>query len=239
MSEKKFKIDPGPNPGMPITIIEKPGLPEAPPHEFSVEGNIYCVREYIEGRLNSASDRQSILPGLASIMIDRLSNEIVFSLDISDKYAGSVKGSLKDNPRFLEFELNNPKVFTREQFLSLLRRNRDLLLTPTIIDEVKRVAMTATSNVVDGGDKRGNKEKLFDKTVKADIRETFSIHVSPWLGTPETTFLLDLCMEVAENKIVFWLECNGLEGILKKMADQIIDQEKIFYKEQLILVMEK
>lgn len=238
--ENKILINPQ---GDKLTILNGNALELKHPERLSVVGQIESVRKYLDARrgsLLSSDSLQFINKDLAVIYINEDEGTISLSVDPNNPFSTTVKGELKVNPELASFQINKSHRFTRETFLDLITFRRRFFDSVADWDNLKtkfqRLKVSSSAEIEQGSDKRGNRENTFKKEVNSDeVPASFKLNMPIFKGQPSRSFQVDICVDVTDAGVKFFLESNDLVELADADKKKIISDQLQGYLDYCII----
>jgi hypothetical protein len=223
--------------GSALTIREGKALEEKHPEKLVIKGRIETVRRYLDARratLQAPGRLQHIDKDLAVITIDEDALSIHLDVDPNNVFGTEVTGQMQHNPYLASFNINKNHKFSRESFMELLKFSRrffnDRVEHENVLNAVKRLKVSSTSDISQDSDNRGNKEAIFKKSVdSASIPNSFTLLIPIFKGQISRKFSVDLCLEVTDAGVKFYLESVELVELTEQDRKSIINAELANY----------
>lgn len=194
--------------GTPIEIVLREGSAQQINNKvpFSFNGNIDAVRRFLEGQL---------IPTVHTVVIfDSEAKQIQATIDYGHEVCGLIFSKVEYSQPMLVFGVNQDKRFTLDGLRKLVRLQRVYFADA---DEhaqllLKLEGFTAKVNtlITDERNNRGNLKKELSRSVDADIPFQFKLSLPVFKGAGRYPFLVDVCMDVADSGVTFWLESAQL-----------------------------
>lgn len=238
--ENQFLISPQ---GDKLTILHGNALELRHPERLIIVGQIESVRKYLDARrgvLLSSDSLQHINRDLAVITVNEDEGNIILTVDPNNPFTTSVKGELKANPELAPFQINKAHRFTRETFLDLIAFRRRFFSEVSEWDNLKtkfqRLKITSNSEVDQGSDKRGNRDNNFKKEVNSDeVPASFKLEMPIFKGQPPRKFQVDICVDVTDAGVRFFLESADFIELMELDKKKIISDQLQSYLDYCII----
>lgn len=199
-------------------------LPIKEPNIIKISGDIHSVATFIKGRSDGHS-LQAIDKNKAVIIVDKRKKTILLQLDPENHYGTTVTGKLEQSKELEQFGINTSARYDRKALLSLLRFNRlffeDKGQHAQVIAGLYKLRIKSETEIQQEKDNQGNKRNLHEvKTVDdGGLVKEFNITVPLFQGFDPKNITVEICFEVLNGDVSFWLESIGL----KEASDAAID----------------
>ena len=242
--EKELNITVTPGADGLVTIKHVQGLDEVSPVALRLVGNIKAVNEFIRVRKSFVeSDLQNVLPGQSIVSVDRDAMDVTLFTNPNFVLATTVIARLLDNPDLKAFGINEPKIYNREQFVKLLKFNKRFFYNQevhaAILKSYQAFTAGTQASVKSGSDDRGNKAHGFEKLVTTNVPAFFDLKIPIFKDEQPVTFQVEICLDVSENSVKFWLESVQLIDLTILLRDELLDLAVIEAKELGLVVIYK
>lgn len=218
--------------GNELIIREGDALPLKEPMALVYTGDLKCVRSYIDKHKDqSIVDANAISPAHAVILVDKKAMTICLKTNPQDVYGTVITGKLALSDELVAFGINQPgKQHNRKPFLDLIRFNRihfsDMDTHSALVSGVQQLSVSNTQKLDAKDDTRGNKSMGFDKTVNSDkIPMKFVLDIPLFNGYEKVKVMVDVCLDVSEANVVFWLESVELSELLQTKRDELMKEQ--------------
>jgi hypothetical protein len=222
-----------------LTIREGKALEEKHPERFMIKGRIESVRQYLDARRGSTlaeGTLQHIDKDKAVIIVNEEELTITLKLDPNNPFGTEVIGQMQHNADLAGFQINKEHKFSRESLVKLLTFSRrffnDAVEWENTLNAVRRLKVSSTSDISQDTDNRGNKELIFKKSVdSANIPKSFILLIPIFKGQVPRKFSVDLCLEVTDAGVKFYLESVELVELTEQDRKDIINKELLTYSD--------
>lgn len=205
-------------------------LPLKEPRIIAIVGDIHSVANFIKAR-ESGHSSQEINKNKAIVTVDKNARAIVLQLDPEDHYGASVTAKLELSEELKQFGINTSSRYNRKQLLDLIRFNRlyfeDKVQHAQVMAGLYKLRVKSETEVQQEKDNQGNKRSLLDvKTVEdGGMVKDFNLTVPIFKGFSSQNILVEICFEVVNGDVSFWLESIGLKEVIDASVDGIIAEE--------------
>ncbi|MBX2906205.1 MAG: hypothetical protein KF744_09215 [Taibaiella sp.] len=197
---------------------------------IALTGDIHAVAQYMKVRSESAQGIQVPDKSKAVVVVNKDAMTIVLDLDPDNYAKTTVTAKLEKSKELLKFGINEEVFYDRKGLLKELKFSRNLfdnqVTYNAVMASLMQVRMQTQAEMQQSSDNRGNRNNQDMVQVHApDFVSTFVLNVPVYKGFPAEKIEVEICFEVRDNKIVFWLESVGLNDVLAAKIDGIFDAE--------------
>lgn len=205
-------------------------LPLKEPNVINISGDIHSVATFIKNRTEGHS-LQAIDKNKAIVLVDKDKRVIVLKLDPENHYGACVTGKLEPSKELQEFGINTTTRYNRKGLLDLLRFNRlyfqDKNEHAKTLLGLNKLRIKSQTEIEQEKDNQGNKRSLVDvKTVDdGGLIKEFKITLPLFKGFSAQNVLVEICYEVVNGDVSFWLESVGLKEAMESQIDGIFEEE--------------
>lgn len=229
--------------GSSLTVREGKALEEKHPERLLLKGRIETVRQYLDARraTGQAPGRlQHIDKDLAVIIVNEEDLSITLKVDPNNPFGTEIAGQMQHNADLASFQINKEHKFSRESLVKLLTFSRrffnDAVEWENVLNAVRRLKVSSVSDITQDSDNRGNKELVFKKSVdSANIPKSFTLLIPIFKGQIPRKFSVDLCLEVTDAGVKFYLESVELVELTEQDRKDIIYKELLTYSDYCII----
>jgi len=205
-------------------------LPLKEPKIIKIDGDIHSVATFITNRTTGFSS-QNIDKNNAVVTVDKYEKTIILQLDPENYYGATIIGKLEQSPELKQFGINTSTRYGRKQLLDLLRFNRlffeDKNKHAQILAGLYKLRIKSETEIQQEKDNQGNKRSLHDvKTVDdGGLVKEFNITLPLFKGFGAKNITVEICYEVVNGDVSFWLESIGLKEAIDSAIDGIFEEE--------------
>lgn len=219
--------------GSTLTILEGSAptpLPLKEPQIIKISGDIHSVSNFIKSR-ESGYGLQEIDKNKAIVSVDKTAKTIVLQLDPENYYGATVTGKLEQSEELKQFGINTSARYNRKSLLDLIRFNRlffeDKNEHARVITGLAKLRIKSEQEIQQEKDNQGNKRMLHEvKTVDDNgLVKEFTLTIPLFKGFPAQKITVEICFEVLNGDVSFWLESIGLKEAADAAVDGIFSQE--------------
>lgn len=230
MAENKYYITPQ---GSEIIIRE--GSAQEPlklkePNVIHIAGDIRSVSTFIKGRQNGHSS-QAIDTSKAIVEVSKDSKKIKLSLDPENYYGATVTATLTAATELAPFGINQEKRFTRKDLHKQLKFSKYLFEDKAAYDLVcsslVQIRMKTDTEINQMKDNKGNSTDNVETRVSApeNFPKSFILTIPIFKGFPAEKIEVEICYDVLDGAVSFWLESIGLRELMDSKIDDIFKKE--------------
>lgn len=205
-------------------------LPLKEPKIINITGDIHSVSNFITNRSDGFSSQQ-IDRNKAIVTVDKSARSITLQLDPENHYGATVTGKLDQSEELKQFGINTSTRYNRKQLLDLIRFNRlffeDKNEHARVIAGLYKLRIKSETEIQQEKDNQGNKRTLHDvKTVDDNgLVKEFNLTVPLFKGFAAQKITVEICFEVLNGDVSFWLESVGLKEAAESSIDGIFKEE--------------
>ena len=195
-----------------LVVREGAALPLREPNAVNITGDIRSVATFLNLRKNNVVDQgfQEVIPGRALIYTDKKNLTIVYNGDPQNVYGTIIKGILEESEELKKFAINTQTVYTKDQFLKLVRFNKVFFVSgdahESLVSGLQKFTASTSGDITNNKDNRGNKVEHFGKQVTTDLPLEFTLRIPIFNGEDYCTFRVELGIDITENSTRFYLE---------------------------------
>lgn len=227
MEDKKIVINAAQGVSV-IHLLEGEAPKNFYPTKVKVSGNAHAVSDFIKG----LSCNLDVCKVIITINADRLS--IVLDSDPESENEGYIVTAKIE--KFLDlqnFGINQEKFFSLKDLEKHIRMNRfyfaDKDAHMALAGQLRSFKAKVDSDITQMQDQRGNKANAFNKTVTSDLAADFVLTIPIFKGGEPKTFRVEICYDVTDSAVRFWLESVELFELEKSMAETLLNGFKEEY----------
>jgi hypothetical protein len=208
-------------------------LPLKEPKIIVIAGDIHSVANFINGRQTGHS-AQEIDQNRAVVMVDKFHKTITLLVDPENYYGATIVAKLEQSKELEQFGINTSTRYNRKQLLDLLRFNRlffeDKNQHAQVITGLYKLRIKSETEIQQEKDNQGNKRNLLDvKTVDdGGLVKEFNITLPLFKGFDPKQITVEVCFDVLNGDVSFWLESIGLKEVTDAAIDGIFEEELRF-----------
>lgn len=199
------------------TIKILTGFAESPINRTAVNihGDIHSVASYI--KINEGL----IDKGKAYILFSESTRQINLFTDPGSPLGLLVNGTLETYPELDSFKINksSSQTFSQTQLEKLIRMNRiwfrDKDEHMTLVGKLKSFTAKVQADIQSEQDQRSNKNNKYLKQVTTDLASDFVLSIPIYKGADPSTFRVEICYELTDAQVSFWLESVELYELQK------------------------
>jgi hypothetical protein len=205
-------------------------LPLKEPVIVKISGDIHSVTNFINTRENGHGS-QAIDKNKAIVTVDKHQRTIVLQLDPENHYGATVTAKLEQSKELEQFGINTTTRYNRKGLLDLLRFNRlffeDKAQHEKLLQGLYKLRIKSETEIQQEKDNQGNKRSLHDvKTVDdGGMLKEFTITLPIFKGFTAKKITVEVCYEVVNSDVSFWLESIGLKEAVDGSVDEIFEEE--------------
>lgn len=205
-------------------------LPIQEPQVIEISGDIHSVANFIKNR-QSGYSLQAIDKNKAIVTVDKHKKTILLQLDPENYYGASILGTLEQSEELKQFGINTTVKYNRKQLLDLIRFNRlyfqDRNQHGQIVLGLSKLRIKSETEIQQEKDNQGNRRNLQDvKTVDdGGMVKEFTLTLPLYKGFTNQNITVEICFDVVNGDVQFWLESVGLKEAMESQIDEIFNKE--------------
>lgn len=212
-----------------IIIREGNAAPPIVPVAVSISGDIRSVGAFINKR-REVSNRQEVDPDTSIIQVNNAAYSIQLDTDPNSPLNTKVVAKLQLSDELKAFRVNEGKLMTQKEIVEILKFNsvwfKDKDEWQKVYDAYRFFEYTANAQgTSQAKDTRGNSGNTFQKAVKTNLPEDFTLKLPIFKGEQEKVFRVEICLDATDAGCRFWLESVELHELM------IIERDLIFKRE--------
>lgn len=236
MESEKLQVVFGENVTKAELIIREGGavkeLDPKAPIKTDIKGAIGTPFEYLKKRVGTGQFEQE----RSHILIDRDNVTLSLVINEDDYYnSGSIVGTLDFNPKFIEFGINNGKVWTPTELGMFFKMNRafftdrktNMELVTTLMNFTATVNNTLERLVKENGDRKDN----FSQVVNSNLPKSFTLQMPIFKGMESETLEVETFAQINGREVSLLLLSPGANQALEDIRNKVIDEQIAAIKE--------
>lgn len=233
MKEVKVEVKPN-HEGIAIVEVRTGEAAKIPDmRSFNFSGNIDTVSEYLTKMKDMVKTEDCI------IECDYDSKRITLSIDHDCEIKSVIQGNLTKTEELKRFEINAGKFYSSKNLIDLIKRNRLYFLNKdnkNILDKLMKLTFDKTISGKNFDDTKGNLSLSYDQAVKLNSEMHFILDIKIFKGFPAVHVPVEICFDISETGVTFWLESIELIEIEKTLSDKIINDELAKIDPRFVLI---
>lgn len=140
-----------------------------------------------------------------------------------------LKGALQINPDIASLGVNTKDKYTSKELSDLLRFNKfffaDKAQATAIVSNLQKFKAKIEKEIEAFDDNKGNKKDLYEVKTTGNHDLEYTLEMPLFIGQPNVRFRVDVCVDVTDGDILFYLESTELSELNKGEAEKIINAE--------------
>lgn len=216
--------------------------PVVQPKKIVIVGNITAITAWLalkEHDKKNAFVTVLLEPPTGS---KNLAAELKFYDSASNPLATKIKAELLFSPVLAQIGINDlGKQYGKDNFLTFLKMSRVLFPDREkhgiLLSQVKNFSAEVKRKIEDKAVEHGNKNSSFSQSVKTDILQEIVFEIPVFKGEVPRRFNVEICYDVTDGGIRFWLESPDLLEIIDKEKKEIIERELTVIAEKQITII--
>ena len=228
--------------GNEVVIREGKALPLQEPKKIEIAGDIKSVAAYLNGRHANGQmgvglqevDKRKVL-----VLVSKQAGTITLMLDANSIYGTVITGKLEASDEVKKFAVNTETLYTKEQMVKLVKFSRvyfdDKDGHDTLLKSLMAMRIKTESDLRSEKDNRGNMNVGIDKKVTGDIPQGFALVIPVFKGFEAKKIWVEICYDVTDSSIRFWLESVELNDIIQRETDAIFADQLVSCEDFVII----
>lgn len=202
-----------------LVIREGAAAPVILPNKLELHGDYTAVMEWLRVNKSTLDKHVAVFSYDSNVM----------SLDVNTKpqFEDSiiVSATLRHNRELEAFGINKEKFYSKKDLEKLVKMNRFFFKNADenakLLIALSKLNLKVEALINDEKDKRGNTNQGYSQNVTSDMPLDFTMSIPIYQGLPNSTFRVEICFDVTDRSIRFWLESVELKELQMDLADQI------------------
>jgi hypothetical protein len=230
MSIERFLIQPS---GNEIIIREGKAVDQLPlkePKIINISGDIKAISTFLSGRTDGYSS-QAVDKNKAVVLVNKSAKTILLSLDPENHYGATVLAKLEAATELAPFGINQDKRFDRKSLQKLIKFSKYLFEDKAHYDfvcvQLSKIRMKSNTEINQAKDTKGNSLDSVETLVFApiDFPKSFFLTIPIFKGFPAEKIEVEICYDVMDGSVSFWIESIGLRELTDSKIDDIFSDE--------------
>jgi len=235
--------------GNEFTFLEGKALEQKPPVRVLIAGHITTPGDYLKKRFRDKIDSpesanngvalQKVDLRSAVITVDEDKMSITLELDPENPYGGVIIGKLEYTDYLSQFQINEPKMLTREAVVKLLRFSKLLFRDADKYDDLLKAFQAfdfkAYVEASRSEDTRGNRAAAVSKKIETKLPNDFVLALPIFKGQQKEEFRVEICFDTTDATIMFWFESVELANLIEQRKIEIMTDELLPFQDFVII----
>lgn len=202
------------------------------PVKTSISGTIGTVVEYLKKRVNTGQFTQE----LSHLIVNREDVSIKLVFNENNEYTrGVVVGKLQIHPKFVEFGINNNKVWSPTELGMFFKMNRAFFADKTenmkLVTTLMNFTATVNNTIERSVKENGNRTDNFAQVVNSNLPESFRLRIPIFKGMQAEDLEVETFAQINGREVAFILLSPGANQTLEDLRDSAIDVQLEAIKE--------
>jgi hypothetical protein len=220
-----------------VTILHGDAPKPINKEAVTIDGNINAVKEFIATRESKTLDKDTTV-----ILFNEQKGLITLQSNPGHPHNTTINAKLEVYPELNEFGINKEKYYGLREMEKFVRMNRfwfgDKEAHMRLVSELKAFNAKVQSELSSEADQRGNKNQAFKKQVTSELAADFVLTIPLFKGSESSTFRVDICYDVTDAQVRFWLESVELFELQKQAVFKAFEPQRISFVEKGFTVLE-
>lgn len=237
-----------------LTIREGKALELREPNVINITGDIDTVKNFVAKRYikdvpenvdevavpGKVYNLQEFYKNTAVVTFNKSKLTISLEVNPQDFYGPKVSGSLMESDELAPWAINDAKTFNREELVKLIRFNKRFFADAVVHDKVLKafesLSLTGNTQVEAASNSRGNQNTQFKKILNTDnVPTSFVLEMPLYKGQPKKKFMVDICIDSSESRVIFWFESVELKELQDSTVETIFNEQKELFGDFVIV----
>lgn len=188
----------------------------------------------VAGRYDAVTNwwkqREKSINKIAShVEVDLDKGTITLFVEPNHPHQITVTGSVTLNKHLAKLKIETTQRFTSKELSQLLRTNRilfkDAASHSELLKKLNAFATKAQVEIDQMDDSRGNAKERIETKLETDIPQAFTLKSAIVQGGEERDFEVNICMEIRDKGISFWLESTEMSELLLSETKTLLTNE--------------
>jgi hypothetical protein len=198
-----------------------------PPVKIDLSGVIGAPVEFLTHRLDQ---EDQINQKRCHVIVNREDISITLITSENDEYnRGIIKGTLSMHPKFVEFGINESKIWTPTELGMFFKMNRaffsDLSENMRLVTELMNFTATVNNSIEKSAKENGDRIDKFAQTVYSNLPKAFVLNIPIFKGKPSEILEVETFAQVNGREIAFILISPAANQVMEDIRDKVIDEQ--------------
>jgi hypothetical protein len=211
-------------------IIREGKAPEIyDPLAIVLNGTITAPADFADKR------KEVISPLETNVVANFTDRTIRLTVNESSRFKTEIKGTLEMFADLAEMQINGKKTYTSIEFLNMIKFKgsyfKDKEQHTSLLGALKAFEAKVAQEFQNANDYKGAAATKKVVDIKTNVGLEFSLSLPIFTGGEHTSFLVDVCVDINNGGVIFWLESiqlhdlitKGTEHEFKKQLDRLMD----------------
>ena len=203
------------------------------PEQIVLSGIISAPADFATAR------KSTFNPLKVNVVADYTVKVITLTVNEDSKFKTIVTGKLEDFPELKEMCINGKKQFTHKELLDLIKfkgsffKNKEQHIA--MITALKKFDAKVQQEFENANDYKGAMATKKVVDIKTNLGLEFSLAIPMFTGGEVTTFLVDICVDINNGGVIFWLESVELHDLQTKALETEFEKQLLRLKDYVII----
>lgn len=210
-----------------VTILEGAAPPYREPKILNIKGALDAPQRFLAGKKNLFK------PINDHVTISITNGQIILYVNDKDHFGDIITGSISKTDELSQFRINSGHLWTIQELLTMVKRTKYFFPDEEDHKSVVNYLMNFKSKVTTEIEKiqatNGNAKNLMERFVNTDAPKQFKLKIPIFIGYPEETFRVEVCIDATSADLKLYLESEELFKLIEqKKREHLADQEAFF-----------
>lgn len=208
-------------------------LDPKPPVKINLSGVIGSPVEFLTHRRDQ---EDQINQKRCHVIVNREDISISLIINENDEYNnGIIVGKLSMHPKFIEFGINENKVWTPTELGMFFKMNRaffpDKSENMRLVTELMHFTATVNNSIERAAKENGDRTDKFAQTVNSNLPKAFMLSLPIFKGDSQRTLEVETFAKVNGNEVSFILISPAANQVMEDIRDKVIDEQVALIRE--------
>jgi hypothetical protein len=202
------------------------------------EGQAEIIREPLKVELSGtikapgdffANRKEDLKENECHVVYSKTDGKIVLTTDEGNYYGSRVTGSLRKNPDLVAFGINSGKMWSIKDLMQKLKMSRAFFPDKdeclNIVTNLSKSKIKVDTILEQETSNSGSSKNNIEVSVKSEFNLFFGLELPVFVGFDKKKFKTEICLNVRDKAVEFWLESVELEEILQSEMESIMNAE--------------
>lgn len=178
-----------------------------------------------------AAARKSTFDALkTNVVADYTAKKITLTANEDSKFQTTITGALEDFPELADMNINKKKTYGQRELLDLIKFKgayfKDSAKHTELMTALKKFEAKVNQEFENANDFKGAQATRKVVDIKTNLGGLeFILNIPMFTGGQNITFKVDICVDVLNGGVIFWLESVDLHDLQVKETETVFTSE--------------